>query len=461
MIKAGWAIFDAAQQRYPDSESWSIVCGAGNNAGDGYVLAKLGKASGKQVRLYALCSPDSLRGDASSAASDWLRKGGEVLSWPPGPDAGAPDLIFDALLGTGLDRQVEGKFAEAIDWMNGQDCPGIAIDIPSGLHADTGQAMGTAFRASLTISFIGLKQGLLTASGPDLVGELIFDDLEVPASVYQCIRKSGLIIREKILGKNLPERLRNSHKGDYGHVLVLGGNESMSGAVRLAGEAALRSGAGLVTLATHPAHSDTINLARPELMVAGVSRAKHVQKLLRRSDVLALGPGLGSDDWSRKVFSACLESGLPMVIDADGLNLLAQDHQDLSSVVLTPHPAEAARLLGVSTAIIQSDRVSSALQLAEKFKAVVVLKGCGTVVAGPDGDYAICPLGNPGMATAGSGDALTGIIAAFLAQGLEDYDAATTGVVAHAAAGDLAAGMMGQHGLLASDLIDALPGVLS
>lgn len=461
MTKAGWALFDAAQERYPDSTSWVIVCGAGNNAGDGYVLAKLAKAAGKRVRLYALCSPDSLGGDALTAATDWLEADGEVLAWPPRQDDRNPDLVFDALLGTGLDRRVEGNFADAIDWMNGCDCPGIAVDIPSGLHADTGQVMGTVFRASHTVSFIGMKQGLLTAFGPDFTGELIFDDLDVPADVYDCIDKSGLIIRENILVKNLPERLHNSHKGDYGHVLVVGGNEGMSGAARLAGEAALRSGAGLVTLATHPGHSAVLNLARPELMVSGVSGAKHVQKLFQRADVLAAGPGLGKNKWSEEVFSECLESSLPMVIDADGLNLLAEDHQDLSSVILTPHPTEAARLLGVSTGEIQSDRVSSALRLAEKYQAVVVLKGCGTIVSSPDEGYSICPLGNPGMATAGSGDVLTGIIAAFLAQGLDSYEAAVTGVVAHAAAGDLAAGMMGQHGLLAGDIVDALPGVLS
>jgi hydroxyethylthiazole kinase-like uncharacterized protein yjeF len=460
MERAGKALFEAAQQRYPEASRWVIVCGAGNNAGDGYILARLAANAGKQVRLYALMSPDQLSGDALSAARDWLEADGGVLSWPPESDEESPGLLFDALLGTGLDRPVEGEYADAISWMNAQSCAGFAVDIPSGLNADTGQILGLAFQADHTVTFIAMKQGLFTSDGPDSSGEVIFDDLDVPSEVYQCIANSGFFIRENLLSKNLPERLRNAHKGDFGHVLISGGNKGMAGAVRLAGEAALRSGAGLVTVATHPDHSATLNLTRPELMVSGIKKEKQLKKLFQRADVLAVGPGLGTSQWSREVFSACLDSGLPMVIDADGLNLLAENPLVLSGAILTPHPAEAGRLLGMRTADIQSDRVLHARQLAEKYQSVVVLKGCGSVVAAPDGTYSICPLGNSGMATAGSGDVLTGIIAAFLGQGLEPVEAAATGVVAHAAAGDLAANMMGEYGLLAGDIIDALPGIL-
>jgi NAD(P)H-hydrate epimerase len=280
------------------------------------------------------------------------------------------------------------------------------------------------------------------------------------------------LIREDSIAKNLPERLRNTHKGSYGWLLGVGSDLGMSGAVRLCGEAALRSGAGKVTLVTRPEHADGVNLTCPELMVRGMDRSESLAGLLARVDALVAGPGLGRSGWSRELFTACLGSPAPLVLDADGLNLLAElapTLQDpdadlnlpLRRWVLTPHPAEAGRLLDRSAAAVQGDRVTAAQELAARYQAVVVLKGCGTVVADADGRYAICPLGNPGMATAGTGDVLSGIVGALLAQGLDCWAAATTGVVAHAWAGDLAAAERGERGLLASDISRKLPAVLN
>jgi len=305
---------------------------------------------------------------------------------------------------------------------------------------------------------------MYTADGPDYCGHISFDDLSVPAgSAQEYASSAGTLLATDFLAEVLKPRLRNSHKGSFGHVLAVGGIAGMSGAIRLCGEAALCSGAGRVTLATDPAHADLVNLGRPELMVKAVGDSSALQSLLSGDHVVAVGPGLGATAWSDSLLKTCLETQTALVVDADGLNLLARQSQENSisreNWVLTPHPAEAARLLGCKVSDIQQDRVLWATTLAKHFGAVVVLKGCGTIVADPSGEYAICPLGNPGMATAGSGDVLTGIIAALLAQGLSCSDAAKAGALAHAKAGDLAADKKGEMALIAGDIIDRLPRV--
>jgi NAD(P)H-hydrate epimerase len=459
MKRAGSVVFETAVSRYPDARRWVVICGSGNNAGDGYVVARLAKQAGKDVALYALRPYETLNGDALTAAQEYVQSGGEVKAWPPS-DESRPDLVIDALLGTGLDRTVEGDYAEAISWMNAQKCPGIAVDIPSGLNADTGQVMGQAFNALCTITFIGLKQGLFTSDGPDYAGEVVFNKLDIPDKVYLSEANSGLIIREKFLASSLVPRKRNSHKGTFGHVLVVGGAAGMAGAVRLAGEAALRTGAGLVSIATVPSHASYLNMDRPELMVSGVANEAELGGLIDKASVLAVGPGLGTDSWAVGMFNACISNDSPLVVDADGLNILANNPSTRDDWILTPHPAEAGRLLQTDTETIQNNRVEAAKGIAQKYQAVVALKGCGTVLAAQDGSYAICPLGNPGMATAGSGDVLTGVIASFLGQGLNTWDAAAAGVVAHAMAGDHAAAMLGERGMVAGDMVESLPGIV-
>ena len=459
MTRAGNAVVTAALSAYSGSRRWLVLCGGGNNGGDGYVAARLAAEAGVAVRCCALKPVSGLKDAAATAAQNWLDSGGEIHTWAPGEELDC-DLVVDALLGTGLDREVSGAYFKAISMINDLACATVAIDIPSGLNADTGCVMGVAVQADLTVSFIGQKRGLFTADGPDYCGTLEFDTLQTPAEIHKTAGESGTLVHEQILADWLPRRKRNSHKGKYGHVLVVGGVAGMGGAALLAGESALRSGAGLVTVGTHPAHAHWLNLARPELMIATVAEPTDLAAAIKRASVLAVGPGLGKGDWARKLLAVCLDTGLPLVVDADALNLLAESPLRRGDWILTPHPAEAARLLGVGTADIQSDRVGAAQQLASRYDAVVILKGCGSVIASPGGDYAICLLGNPGMSTAGSGDVLTGVVAGMLAQGFTPWLAAQLATVAHGAAGDRAAAP-GQRGLLASDISARLPAVLN
>ncbi len=473
MCRAGQAMVDAARAVFPDARRWLVFCGAGNNAGDGYVIARLGRALGLDVRVVAVVDPGRLAGAAGQAVTDWRAAGGETTEWAGElPDA---ELVIDALLGTGLDRPVAGPWRELIEAANALHAPRLAVDIPSGLCADTGTVLGAAIRADLTVTVIGIKRGLLTADGPDHVGRLVFDDLEVSRAVHDAIGTdqdlhratggdpAGQRIDRGLLARALAPRALNTHKGTFGDVCIVGGNVGMGGATRLAGEGALRAGAGRVTVATHPEHARWLNMARPELMTCAVEGAGRLPAAALAADVVAVGPGLGRDGWARSLLVECMALSGKQVVDADALNLLATMGDDIAlpekgSWIITPHPAEAARLLRTETRAVQADRFAAASNLAQQFGAVTVLKGCGTVVAHPDGAWAVCPLGNPGMATAGAGDVLTGVCAAMLAQGLDAWAAARCAVVAHAAAGDTAVGP-GRRGLLATDICDALPGV--
>ena len=467
MERAGRCTFEAAREAFPDARRYIVFCGGGNNGGDGYIVARLGIEEGLEIAVCSLKDPGSLHGDAATAADRWKRAGGSPLAWPL-EDPASYDLVFDAMLGTGLDREPAGDYGEAIEWINHSGLPVVAVDIPSGLHADTGVALGRATRADLTATFIGSKRGLFTADGPDHAGQVRYFDLETPNSVRDSEPDSGILIQEAIILTNLPPRRRNSHKGHFGWLLGVGSDLGMSGAIRLCGEAALRSGAGKVTLATRPEHASLVNLNCPELMVRAIPDGGALKPLLSEVDVVVTGTGLGQSEWSEEIFRACMQTPVPVVLDADGLNLLARLFPAIREEIglpdhwiLTPHPAEAGRLLGSTAGEVQSDRVEAALDIAAQYSAIVVLKGCGSVIADPGGRYAICPLGNPGMATAGSGDVLAGVIGAMLAQGLDAWNAALTGVVAHAAAGDLAAELAGERGMMASDITDCLPAVVN
>lgn len=466
MERAGARVFEVARAACPGARRWLVLCGGGNNGGDGYVVARLAHAAGLDVTVCALKDPAGLAGDALTAAERWRAAGGAVQAWPQA-DFRSCELLLDALLGTGLDREPAGAYAEAIDAINASGVPVIAVDIPSGLHADTGVALGRAVCAGHTVTFIGNKRGLFTADGPDHVGQVHFDTLETPDSVRDSEPDSGILIRENVIREVLSPRRRNSHKGSYGWLLGVGSDLGMSGAIRLCGEAALRSGAGKVTLVTRPEHAGLVNIACPELMVRGWDGDAVLAEWIGAADALVAGTGLGRSEWSIAAFAGCMGAGVPTVLDADALNLLAERFAPggqgfpRGRWILTPHPGEAGCLLGCSAAEVQRDRVAAAQALAAQYSAVVVLKGCGTVVADPAGRYAICPLGNPGMATAGTGDVLAGVIGGLLAQGLGVWDAACAGVVAHAAAGDLAATGQGERGLLASDITRRLPAVLN
>ncbi len=451
MQTAGEAVFAAMLGRWPALQHITVLCGTGNNAGDGFVIAQLARAADIEVTVLQLGDASRLQGDAKVYA-DQVRDLTEDFA---GDLPRRTDLIIDALLGTGLERDVEGSWAVAIEAMNARAAPTVSVDIPSGLSSDRGAILGVAVRAQLTVTFIGLKQGLFTGQGPACSGDIVFNGLSVPAKVYA---RSILSARRLDYGKIIPllsPRSRVSHKGMFGHVLVVGGDHGFAGAARLAAEAALRCGAGLVSVATRESHISALVSARPELMVHAVEDVALLDALLHRASVVVIGPGLGRETWGQQMLGCVLDSGKPLVVDADALNLIAGEPTRSDRWVITPHPGEAARLLQVSTTDIEQDRFQAARDLQSRYGGAVVLKGAGTVVASSNGRLAVCSDGNPGMATAGMGDVLSGVIGALLAQGLSLDEAADAGVTVHANAADRAV-TLGQRGLIASDLFPHL-----
>jgi hydroxyethylthiazole kinase-like uncharacterized protein yjeF len=453
MERAGAAAFRLLREHWPGAADITLLCGVGNNGGDGYVVARLARAAGLTARVLQLGDPERLSGDARTMAERYRQAGGEVLPARVPALPRRTGVIVDAVLGTGLEREVTGDWAALLEAISQHAAPVLALDIPSGLHADTGRILGCAVRARVTVSFIALKRGLFTGQGPDCCGRVHFAGLEVPATLYarQILAARRLDWAQQ--ATTLRPRRRTAHKGDFGHLLVVGGAPGFSGAVRLAGEAALRCGAGLVSLATHPAHAAALTAGRPELMCHGVTGPGDLAPLLGRASVVALGPGLGQAAWGRDLWQAVLASGRPLVMDADGLNLLAETPLRRDDWVLTPHPGEAGRLLGVSAAEVQQDRFAALERLRTAYGGCVVLKGAGTLVAGDSRrPPAVCDQGNPGMAGGGMGDVLTGVIAALWAQGADPEEAAGRGVCLHGAAADRAAAEGGERGLLAADL---------
>lgn len=460
MARAGAAALVLLRTRWPRARRIVVVCGPGNNGGDGYVLARRARESGLDVSVIAIGGAS--RAGAAQAARAACEARGVRIGDARAFDAGDADVIVDALLGIGLDRAVSGEVRsgevrDAIDAMNAAGVPVLALDVPSGLNADTGAIMGVAARAEATIAFIGLKLGLYTGAGRAQAGEIYLDTLGVPHAIYTEVAPAARRLTVERLRGLLNKRRADAHKGTFGHVLVVGGAAGMAGAVRLAGEAAYRVGAGLVTVAMHPDHAPTISAARPELMAHGVRNARELMPLVSRADIIALGPGLGQEPWSQALWAAALEARKPMIVDADALNLLAHEPVRRDDWVLTPHPGEAARLLGTATAEIQADRLSAVAELHARFGGTIVLKGSGTLVGSGDAvSTELCDAGNPGMASGGVGDVLTGVIAGLAAQGLSLRDAARLGVWLHATAGDAAAAEEGEIGSIASDIFPHL-----
>lgn len=453
MERAGAAALAALRRHWPAARSIAVVCGAGNNGGDGYVLARRAREQGLEVTVHAIAKPANPAGEAAAAARRYGESGGALHVFGSTPITVA-DVIVDGIFGIGLVRPVQGTEAAAIAAINDAARPVLALDVPSGLDADTGRVLGTAVRADFTVTFLALKAGCFTGAGPAHAGQVELADLDCaaaagtagPAPVARLISHG----QKRFL---LPRRRRDAHKGDFGHVLIVGGDHGMAGAPLLAGEAAARVGAGLVTLATRAEHAGSQPAARPELMVAGVEKPAALEAFLNRATVVAIGPGLGQGDWGAKLLARVLESRLPLVVDADALNLLARDPAQNPRWVLTPHPGEGARLLGSTALEVQRDRYAAVQALRDRYGGTVVLKGSGSLIAGPCGEIAVCGDGNPGMASGGMGDVLTGVIAGLLAQGLDPQAAAEAGVCLHGAAADAAARDDGERGLLAGDLM--------
>jgi ADP-dependent NAD(P)H-hydrate dehydratase / NAD(P)H-hydrate epimerase len=457
MQRAAQAAFEALCRRWPQALRIAVCCGSGKNGGDGYLLAKLARQAGRDVSVIALAPPQDV--DAQGAADAWRAAGGFVYPFEGEHSLPVADVYVDALFGIGLNRPLQGAAVQFVEALNASGAPILALDIPSGISADTGASLGVSVQAAATVSFIGWKRGQHTGAGLDACGECELATLELPASVFDDERAGASLLDWDEVRRLLLPRPRNVHKGLFGHVLAIGGDHGMGGAIRLAAEAALRSGAGLVSVATQPEHLAPLLSARPELMVSAIGGAQELDGPLEKASTIALGPGLGQRSWGHALWHRALGSGKPVVLDADALNLLARHPRRLAvQAVLTPHPAEAARLLDSDTASVQANRYAAAQAIAERYQAIVILKGAGSLIAAPGNGVAVCPWGNPAMASGGMGDVLTGIVAALLAQGLDAWEAACLGAAAHARAGDIAA--RDGAGLLASDLFAPLRRVL-
>ena len=479
MKTAGQRAFANIMACFSGFEPMVVLCGSGNNGGDGYVVAQCAQAIGLEVIVVQAAAPKTR--DAIQVCQEFVDRGGSIITSDTNDievlrSAG---LIIDGLFGTGLNRAPSGCYADLIRVANQADCPVAALDIPSGLDSDTGFAFDPCIEASMTVTFIGKKFGLFTGQGKNCSGQIKFEDLNLPGDIQESVKPIAKIIPSPELKKSpLKKRMADSHKGNYGNIIIAGGDNGMLGAALLAGRAALRCGSGRVTVLSTERHLDMPALHCPELMSQCIENETGFARLCEQCDVVVVGPGMGLSDWSKQIFDGLIELQKPMVIDADGLVLLAEafrkrdvrKHDHVKTVldhwVLTPHPGEAAKLLGCSTADVQKDRIGAVKAIGEQFGGVCVLKGAGTLVADLSAAVGVCDRGNPGMASAGTGDVLAGIIGSLIGQNLDSGNldlgkAAQAGVWLHATCADNIAGKIGMASLLAGDIIDALPEALS
>ena len=479
MENAGAALVDEIEDRL-DGERLiiTVVAGPGNNGGDGMVAARHLSERGHEVVVFLAAPKASFKGDAKGQLKILTRLGLEmsVLSSPASFErafgrVSRSDAVVDTLFGTGLTRTVEGPWAECVRIIN--SCPGVVIsaDIPSGLDGHTGRPLGECVTADVTVTFGFPKTGLTLYPGAHLAGEVVVADIGIPADVIDAMELPGQLIVPESVAQLYTDRWPDTHKGTYGHLLLCCGSTGKLGAGILASRGALRSGAGLVTLAVPASAVIQVDTATPEVMVQPLpetaggalsqSGLNAVIKLMESMDALAIGPGLSTDPETGKLVEGILKKiDRPVVVDADAINLVAGRVEVLrartSATVLTPHPGEMARILDISIAEVQRDRIGAALSAASLTGSVVVLKGAGTIIAEPDGNYFINTTGNPGMATGGSGDVLTGMIGSLLAMGYEPLESSVVAVHLHGVAGDLAAQAVTEHALIASDIIDFL-----
>ena len=458
MQRAGMAVFKHILQHYR-KHAVTVFCGSGNNGGDGYVIATLAKEKGIAVQLIHLKQPQQLKGNAKRAYEIANKAGVTMVDFSPKMVL-EDCIIVDALIGIGLKGSVRGTYCDAIELINNSNLVVVAVDLPSGLNADTGDVENICVKAQTTICFIGLKQGLFTNHGPDYCGKIVYQDLAEKSTIFDEIPPVAIKLQLSSLLRHLKPRQASSHKNNYGHVIVVGGDYGYAGASLLAAEAALRTGAGLVSVATRQEHISTIVARRPEIMAHAVDSSEALQTLVKKASVLIIGPGLGQSLWSRKMLNCALKADIPSILDADALNLIAREQIQLNTMnhpyVLTPHPKEAARLLNVETSQIQKDRFSAVKKMAKKYHAQVLLKGTGSLVCvSANSTIGVCTAGNPGMATGGMGDVLSGIIGGLLAQGVNHNHCLALATCLHSEAADMAAKGR-QRSLLPSDLFKPL-----
>ena len=470
MNKAARFSFHALVKEWPNTKNLAVLCGSGNNGGDGYIVAALAKKRGWHVQVLFASPPKNLKGDALSAYHLCLEEKvacnafskTKFHSFCKNDDT----IIVDALLGTGLNCDVQGLYSEIIKETKQQTCPILAIDIPSGLAANTGQALGITIRADLTATFIGLKLGLFTGSGRHYSGKIVFSDLGLESDMFAHITPVANRLDLESLLTNLAHRPRDAHKGSCGHAMIIGGDLGYGGAIILAATATARMGAGLTTVITQEVHRSAVLSSIPEVMIHTSQNMQDIEQLLNKANVIVIGPGLGKSAWSEKMLLAALNSQKPLVIDADALNLLSDRFSsliDLDSLkkanhVFTPHPGEASRLLRTfkgkfTSTTIQENRIAALKELHQKWGGNFLLKGSGSLVCSTSGEISLCPYGNPGMASGGMGDVLSGLIGGLMAQGFDPTYALQLAVCLHAKAADIASYECGERGLLAGDLI--------
>ncbi len=458
MTRAGQAACHYLRLVEPNVKSIMVIGGPGNNGGDGFVFAKCAFDLGLRVNIRTMGDGKHYSKAAQQALAACQSANIEIKPFDHQESLNA-DYLIDAILGIGISKPVEGEIKEVIQAINASSLPVLAIDVPSGINADTGSVMGIAVRARYTVTFIGLKQGLFTNDAVDYCGTIMLKTLDLPSELYKSVVPSVYLLDSEVVKQTLLPRKKNSNKGNFGHVLIVGGNLGMAGAVRLAAEAALRVGAGLVSVATLPQHQSVILSQYPEIMCHGIEHASELAPLLKRATAVLIGPGLGKDSWAETMLEAISTQPLPVVVDADALNLLGAKPDCLNHWLLTPHPGEAGRLLDSDSHQIQADRFKAIEELVN-LGGTWILKGAGSLVRGGEGVTSLCPYGNPGMASGGMGDALSGILVGLLAQGCSTLTAAKVGTLIHALAGDQAA-TQGERGLLASDLIGAIRQIIN
>lgn len=459
MERAGRAVFSLVQTIFREPANMIVVVGKGNNGGDGYVVARLALHAGWKVKVAVMPEAKQLEGEALTARQAWLAKN-DVTFAAEQMNYQDADVIIDAILGTGGSKAVNESWSVIFDKINDAAALKFAVDVPSGLNAASGQPYGNVIKADHTVTFIGVKSGLMTGAAREYCGQLHFAGLGIEQAFAAQIKPYYQSVEHNLLRSLLPARIRHAHKGNHGKVLCIGGDKGLSGAIRLAAEACLRSGAGLVKVLTHPDNVAIVANTRPELMVSGVNGINQdVKDWIDWASVIIVGPGMGQTGWANGLMKALSDSKKPMVLDADALNWLAKKPQKFTNRILTPHPGEAAKLLKQNIHSIEADRFASAYEIRAQFGGVCVLKGAGTIIAAQN-ETSVCSQGNPGMATAGMGDVLAGIIGALLGQGLSLQDAAQLGVCIHAQAADQAA-MQGERGMIASDLFAHLRNLLN
>ena len=483
MHKAASVAFSALLEKWPQTKHLLVFVGTGNNGGDGYVLAGLARDHGLNPELITLGDHGKLKGDALRASEFAHQRKVQVNRFDrttllgTGSYPAGHTVIVDALLGTGLDRPVSNSYAEAINTINDLPFPVFSVDIPSGLSSDTGSVLGVAVRADLTTTFIGMKQGLLTGTGVDVTGELVYSTLDVPERVFSGPESpvpASRCIRMNQVSRLLQPRLASANKGHFGHTVIVGGDFGYGGAVLMAASAAMRAGSGLVSVITRSANRAGFLARQPEIMLVGTEDPEDYQRrtidLLARASVLVIGPGLGKSAWSRDMLDTVLQQheahGIPLVVDADGLNLLAEKSSTNPSFklsrdnwILTPHPGEAARLLDCENVEVNADRFAAVRLLQSRWGGVALLKGAGSLICTGSREKPVielCDAGNPGMASGGMGDVLSGLIGGLVAQHFSLADSVRLAVCLHGKAADQIAQQAGQRGMAATDLLPAI-----